>query len=63
MNNTTTTPTIVQQITIPKGYKKTAIGIIPIDWEEKKLGDLGRFQTSSIDKLIKEDEELVSLII
>lgn len=26
---------------IPFGYKKTSIGIIPIDWETKKLGDLG----------------------
>lgn len=30
-NNTNTTP--------PKGYKKTAIGIIPVDWEVRKLGD------------------------
>lgn len=34
MNNANTT-------TPPKGYKNTAIGIIPIDWETKKLGDLG----------------------
>ncbi len=36
----TTTHTINQ--TLPKGYKKSAIGIIPIDWEVKKLGDLGK---------------------
>lgn len=30
-NNTNTTP--------PNGYKKTAIGIIPLDWEVKKLSD------------------------
>ena len=32
------------------------------DWEEKKLGDIGNFKTSSVDKLIKEGEQLVSLI-
>jgi type I restriction enzyme S subunit len=35
MSNTTT---------IPKGYKKTAIGVIPIDWEVKKLGELGELK-------------------
>ncbi|TDD73657.1 restriction endonuclease subunit S [Flavobacterium caseinilyticum] len=44
------------------GYKQTAIGLIPIDWEVKKLGQIGNFQTSSIDKLIKQNEELVFLI-
>ena len=34
MNNSTTT-------TPPNGYKKTAIGVIPMDWSTKKLGDLG----------------------
>lgn len=32
------------------------------DWEEKSLGEIGTFQTSSIDKLIKEDEEEVYLV-
>ena len=32
------------------------------DWEEKKLGEIGEFKTSSVDKLIKEGEQLVSLI-
>lgn len=32
------------------------------DWEEKRLGDIGFFQTSSIDKLIREDESEVYLI-
>lgn len=26
---------------IPKGYKKTEIGVIPEDWEVRKLGDIG----------------------
>ena len=34
MNNANTT-------TPPKGYKKTTIGVIPMEWEVSKLGDLG----------------------
>ncbi len=32
------------------------------DWEEKKLGEIGSFQTSSIDKLTKENEKEVYLV-
>ncbi|WP_146175185.1 restriction endonuclease subunit S [Arcobacter lacus] len=32
------------------------------EWEEKKLGDIGIFQTSSIDKISKDDEKSVFLI-
>lgn len=32
------------------------------EWEEKKLGDIGIFKTSSVDKLINENEELVYLV-
>jgi type I restriction enzyme S subunit len=40
MNNSTDTiPSISLQNSIPNGYKKTAIGIIPENWEVKKLGD------------------------
>ena len=52
----------MDNVEIPEGYKKTALGIIPLDWEMKKLGEIGKFQTSSIDKLVQENEELVSLI-
>jgi type I restriction enzyme S subunit len=31
------------------------------DWQTKKLGDIGYFQTSSVDKLFKEDETEVYL--
>lgn len=42
MNNTDTTPTISHNNPqTPNGYKKTAFGVIPIDWNAKKLGDLG----------------------
>ena len=29
------------EITIPKGYKQTEIGVIPVDWDIKSLGDIG----------------------
>ena len=32
------------------------------DWEEKKLGELGQFKTSSVDKKIVEGERLVRLV-
>lgn len=32
------------------------------DWEEKKLGEIGNFQTSSIDKLYNENENEVLLV-
>lgn len=32
------------------------------DWEEKRLGEIGFFQTSSIDKLIKDNEKEIFLI-
>ena len=42
MNNTDTTPTINHNNTqTHNGYKKTAIGVIPMDWNTKKIGDLG----------------------
>jgi type I restriction enzyme S subunit len=28
---------------VPEGYKKTKVGIIPLDWEVRGLGELGRF--------------------
>ena len=40
------TPQIKQRIEqirrgeIPEGYKKTKVGIVPEEWEEKKLGEL-----------------------
>lgn len=32
------------------------------DWKEKKLGDIGEFKTSSVDKKTIQDEELVYLV-
>ncbi|PKB18824.1 restriction endonuclease subunit S [Flavobacterium sp. 5] len=44
MSNTTTTPIMVQQSIIPNGYKKTAIGVIPMHWEVKRLGQIGELK-------------------
>jgi len=38
---------------IPKGYKQTEVGVIPEDWEVKKLGEIGSF---SKGKGIRKDE-------
>jgi len=32
---------MVEAMEIPKGFKKTEVGIIPADWEVKTLGDVG----------------------
>ncbi|NJL06659.1 MAG: restriction endonuclease subunit S, partial [Chloroflexaceae bacterium] len=29
--------------TVPPGYKQTEIGVIPEDWEVKRLGEIGSF--------------------
>lgn len=34
---------MIQRGEVPEGYKKTKVGIIPKDWEVKKLGDLFKF--------------------
>jgi type I restriction enzyme S subunit len=45
MNNTDTTPTISQNNTqTQNGYKKTAIGVIPMDWNVKRLGQIGELK-------------------
>jgi restriction endonuclease S subunit len=46
MSNTDTTPTIHLNNT-QNGYKSTAIGVIPMDWEVKYLGNLGDFKSGS----------------
>ena len=40
-NNDTITLPVEQNIKIPKGYKKTTIGIIPVEWEVKKIKEIG----------------------
>ncbi len=36
-----------QQESVPAGYKRTEIGVIPEDWEVMKAGDLGTFRGGS----------------
>lgn len=42
-NNDTITLPVEQKITIPNGYKKTIIGVIPIEWEAKNISELMSF--------------------
>jgi len=45
-----------------QGYKKTKIGVIPKEWEVKKLGEIGVFKTSSVNKKIEKNEKIVKLV-
>jgi type I restriction enzyme S subunit len=48
MNKTNTTTIISNDNTqATNGFKKTAIGLIPVDWEITDLGDLGDFKSGS----------------
>jgi type I restriction enzyme S subunit len=53
---------VMQQIFSQELRFKNDDGSNYADWEEKKLGDIGTFQTSSVDKLLKEDEKEVFLV-
>lgn len=49
-----------QTIHIPTGYKPSPLGIIPKDWEVKRLGELGNFSKGNgvpKDKIIKDANE------
>ena len=41
-----------------RGFKKTEIGIIPEDWEVKRLGEIGEITGAGVDKKINKNEEL-----
>lgn len=62
MNNTYTRPIQHQQNTfVPVGYKKTAIGYIPVDWKIVELSKLAVILFSNVDKHIIESEKKVLL--
>ncbi len=44
---TTTQKNTVTQAPIPQGYKQTSVGIIPEDWEVKKLGEVSKIDKKS----------------
>ncbi len=45
----------MQDQKVPKGYKKTEIGIIPEDWEVKKLGEIADIRTGPFGSSIKKE--------
>lgn len=58
MNNTTNTPAPQSVAEVPNGYKKTAIGIIPIDWKVMTLGELSDIKTGKKDNQDKVEDGL-----
>ena len=57
MNNTDTTSTTSHNKTkVLNGYKKTAIGIIPMDWKVKTLGELSDIKTGKKDNQNKVED-------
>ena len=36
---------MVKAKSVPKGYKKTEVGVIPEDWEVKRLGEIADIRT------------------
>ena len=47
---------------IKKGYKQTELGVIPEDWDVKKLGEIGEISGAGIDKKIKPNQLPVGLV-
>ncbi len=50
----------MSNINIPFGYKSSSLGIIPEDWEVKRLGEIGDFSKGNgvpKDKIIKDEHE------
>ena len=45
---------------ISKGYKQTEVGVIPIDWDVKKLGDIVKFSNGKAhEKFINDDGDYI----
>ena len=35
---------LINRVEVPEGYKKAKAGIIPVDWEAKRLGEISEFK-------------------
>ncbi len=46
---------------IPRGYKKTRLGLIPKDWQTKHLSEIASVTSSNVDKKTKKQETPVRL--
>ena len=53
INDTDTSPTLVQHSSMPNGYKKTAVGIIPNNWDVKKLGEIAKVKHGRDQKKVE----------
>ena len=53
----------IEKDIVPEGYKKTPIGIIPQDWQVKKLGEMGEFKLGKGISKNKLQEDGISCII
>ncbi len=45
-----------------KTYIDSTHGKYPSDWEIRRMGEIGEFKTSSVDKKIKDDEKVIKLL-
>ena len=41
---------------IPSGYKQTEVGVIPVDWDVKKLGDIVQFSNGKAHERFIDDK-------
>jgi len=55
INNSPLTIKKGDALSLPKGYKNTEVGVIPEDWEVKKLSEIGKFSKGSG---VRKDEAL-----
>ena len=53
---------MTMQEKIRPGYKQTEIGVIPEDWEVKRLGKIGEISGAGVDKKVREGEQPVRLV-
>lgn len=44
-----------------EGYKESSVGVIPVEWEVKKLGDISNVFLSNVDKKTVDGEDPILL--